>query len=132
MSGYELAVAGLSSQAITEAAQRFIGGVVEGQSMDFAPAAPRFAQEARNRQGYIDLKAKPRLPAPTFYHHTGSPFHIRQERTRAKYAHLPVLHDNISFDQWRKLSSAREVPVGAIWVAALATVYGPVSAKTAA
>lgn len=62
VSAYELAVEGLSAQSVIEASQRFISGLVGGQSMDFAPAAPRFAQEARKRQEYIDLLARPRLP----------------------------------------------------------------------
>lgn len=123
MSAYELAVAGLSSQAITEAAQRFISGVVEGQSIDFAPAAPRFALEARQRQEYIDLKAKPRIPV--YRHHTGAPFYMRQEKTRTKYMDHRIIAENVGYDQWCRLSRGKEVPVGAIWVASLGTVFAP-------
>lgn len=126
MSAYELAVSGLSSQAVTEAAQRFIAGVVEGQSMDFAPSPPRFVHEARRRQEFIDMKATPRLPAPTPYLPGPlAPFQIRRERKRMENAHLPVLFEDISYDEFRALSKARQIPVGAKWIAALATVFGP-------
>lgn len=121
VSAYELAVAGLSSQAVTEAAQRFISGLVEGQSMDFAPAAPRFATEARQRQEYIDLKNKPRLQH--FYHHTGSPFHVRQEKTRTKYRECEILAESIGLDEYRR--RVKEFPEGHAFIAALGTVFGP-------
>ena len=124
VSAYELAVAGLSSQAITEAAQRFISGVVEGQSIDFAPAAPRFALEARQRQEYIDLKAKPRLPPPRYFPGPLAPFQVRQQKRLSENAHLPVLFEGISYDQWRKMSAAKEIPVGATWCS-LGIIYGP-------
>ena len=123
MSGYELAINGLSAQAIIEAAQRFIGGLVEGQSLDFSPTAPRFAQEARRRQEYIDIKAKPGLQAPNFYHHTGSPFHIRQQKTRTKYQECEILAENVGLDEYRR--RVKEFPEGHAWIAALATVFGP-------
>lgn len=91
--------------------------------MDFAPAAPRFAQEARKRQEYIDIKAKPRLPAPSFYHHTGSPFHVRQEKIRTNYRECAVLAESIGLDEYRR--RAKEFPDGHAWIAATATVYGP-------
>ena len=131
VSAYELAVAGLSSQSVIEAAQRFITGLVDGQSMDFAPATPRFAQEARSRQELIDLKAKPRLPAPRYFPGPLAPFQVRQQKRLSENSHLPVLFENINSDQWRKLSMERKVPVGAKFVASLGIVYGP-PAKTQA
>ena len=125
VSAYELSVAGLSSQAVTEACQRFIDGVVEGQSLDFAPAPPRFAQEARKRQEYIDLKTRPRLPAPSYTPGPLAPFQVRQQKRLSENSHLPVLFENINSDQWRKMSLAREIPAGSKWVASLGIVYGP-------
>lgn len=124
MSAYELAVNGLSPQAIIEAAQRFISGLVEGQSMDFAPAPPRFAQEARSRQEYIDLKAKPRLPAPRYFPGPLAPFQVRQQKRLSQYANHPILFENISYDQFRKMSAAKEIPVGGFWTS-MGIVYGP-------
>lgn len=127
VSAYELAVEGLSSQAVTEACQRFIAGLVDGQSLDFAPAAPRFAQECRRRQEYIDLakkaKDKPALLPPRYY--TGSPFHVRQEKTRTKYRECAILAENIGLDEYRRRCTAKEFPAGHAWIAGLATVYGP-------
>lgn len=121
METYDLALRGLSDLAIIEAAQRFILGVVDGQSIDYAPAVPRFVQEARQRQEYIDIKAKPRIPV--YRHHTGSPFYVRQEKTRTKYQDCPVLAENLNLDEYRR--RVKEFPAGHAWIAALATVFGP-------
>ena len=121
METYDLALQGLSDLAIIEAAQRFILGMVEGQSLDFAPSIPRFVAEARQRQEYIDLKAKPRIPV--YRHHTGTPFYIRQEKTRTRYKDCDILAENVGIDEYRR--RVREFPEGHAWIAAVATVYGP-------
>jgi hypothetical protein len=120
---FEMATSGLSSQAVIEAAQRFTMGDVQGQSTTFAPSVAEFVEEARQRQEYMDLKARPRLPAPSAY--TGTPWHVRQEKARTKYRECPIIKENVSYDEFRKMSAAREIPVGGAWVAALATVFGP-------
>lgn len=132
VSAYELAVHGLSSPAIIEACQRFVSGLVEGQSMDFAPAAPRFAQEVRQRQEYIDLKAKPRLPAPRYFPGPLAPFQVRQEKRGAQYADRPVIEANVPLDRFVAMSRAKQLPTDAIWVATMG-ILGPAhSAERAA
>lgn len=131
MGTYEAVLAGMSSQAVIEAAQRFTMGDVSGQSKTFAPSIAEFVAEARQRQEYIDLKAKPRLPAPNYYQHTGSPFHIRQQKIRTKYQDCPIIQENVSYDEARAMSKAGKIPVGGAWVAAVATVYGPPAEKIA-
>lgn len=116
---------GLSSLAVIEAAQRFVMGDVPDQSKTFAPSVAEFVQEARQRQEYIDLKAKPRLPAPRYFPGKLAPFQVRQQKRLSENSHLPVIFENVNSDQWRKLSAAKEVPTGAIWVASLGIVYGP-------
>lgn len=128
MSAYELAVDGLMPQAVIETAQRFNNGLVDGQSVDFAPAPARFAQEARSRQELIDLKAKPRLPSPRYFPGKLAPFQVRQQKRLSENSHLPVLFEGISYDQWKKMSQAREIPVGSKWIASLGIVYGPAKA----
>lgn len=124
METYDLALRGLSDLAIIEAAQRFILGVVEGQSIDYAPAVPRFVQEARQRQEYIDIKARPRIAAPVYRHHTGAPFYVRQEKTRTKYSECQVLAENLNLDEYRR--RVKEFPAGHAWIGALnGTVFGP-------
>lgn len=132
MGTYEQVLQGLSPQAVTEAAQRFTMGDVEGQSKTFAPSIAEFVTEARSRQEYIDLKAKPRLPAPRYFPGPLAPFQVRQQKRLAENAHLPVLFENISYDQWRKMSIAKEIPVGAKWIASSGIVYGPPPAKSEA
>jgi hypothetical protein len=126
MGTYEAVLRDVSGQAVVEAAQRFVTGDVEGQSKTFAPSVPEFVAEARKRQEYLDLKARPRLPAPTAYHGTGSsPFERNRAKALAANAHLPVLFTDVGYDRWCQLSRTKQVPVGAKWVACLGTVYGP-------
>lgn len=124
VSAYELAVAGLSSRAVTETAQRFNNGLVDGQSVDFAPAPARFAQEARKRQEIIDTLARPRLSAPT-YIRGQAPFEILRQKALTKFQDCPILHENISHAEFMALSKTGKIPVGAVWSAATCNVYGP-------
>jgi len=129
---FEMATQGLSSQAVIEAAQRFVMGDVQGQSKTFAPTVAEFIQEARSRQEYIDIKAKPRLPAPRYFPGPLAPFQVRQQKRLSENSHLPVLFENVNSDQWRKMSMAREIPAGSKWVASLGIVYGPPAKSQAA
>ena len=118
--------AGLTDQAVIEAADRFGAGLVPEQSMKFAPSGPEFVAEATRRQEIIDLYAKPRLPAPPAYRPGPlAPYQVTANRLRAENAHLPVLFEDVSYERWRQLSASKQIPVGAKWVAGLATVYGP-------
>ncbi|TIM14481.1 MAG: hypothetical protein E5Y67_12440 [Mesorhizobium sp.] len=98
--------------------------------MDFAPAPARFAQEARQRQEYIERQKRPSLALPRYFRGPLAPFQVRQQKRLAENSHLPILFENISYDQWRKMSAAREIPTGATWCS-LGIVYGP-APKTAA
>lgn len=53
------------------------------------------------------------------------PFEITKQKLLADNANRPVLHENISFDRFKKLSADRAIPAGASWVAALGIIYGP-------
>lgn len=131
MGTYEQVLQGLSPQSVTEAAQRFTMGDVTGQSKTFAPSIAEFVTEARTRQEYIDLKAKPRLPAPKYFPGPLAPFQVRQQKRFAENSHLPLLFEDISFDQFRKMSAGKEIPVGAKWTSA-GIIYGPELKQTAA
>lgn len=123
MTTYEAVLRGASPQAIIEAAERFVKGLVSGQSKTFAPSIAEFFTEVTQRQEYIDLRAKPRLPPPRYFPGPLAPFQIRQQKRFAENSHLPVLFEDVSFDKWRLMSAAKEIPVGAKWVAGI--VYGP-------
>lgn len=125
MSTYEAALRGVSSRAVLEAAQRFTLGEVEGQSRTFAPSVAEFVQEARKRQEYLDLRNRPRLPAPVYRRGKLAPFEVLAEKARAANAHLPILHADVSYDTFLALHRAGKLPVGAKWVAALSTIFGP-------
>lgn len=114
-----------TDQAIIRAAECFAAGDVPEQSMKFAPSGPEFVAEARKQQEYLEIKARPRLPAPTYRPGPLAPFQIRQQRILAENSHLPVLFEDVSFDVWKKLSAGKQIPAGAKWCAALGIVYGP-------
>ena len=126
MGTYEAVLQGISPQAVTEAAQRFTMGDVPGQSKTFAPSIAEFVAEARQRQEYIDLKARPRLPAPRYFPGPLAPFQVRQEKRRAENADRPVIEANVPLDRFIALSRAKQLPVGAIWVATMG-ILGPAS-----
>lgn len=54
-----------------------------------------------------------------------SPFEIKKLRLLAAHANRPVLFEAAGFDQFKKLSATRQIPTGAVWVAALGIIYGP-------
>lgn len=125
METFDLATQDLSAAAIIETAQRFVLGAVEGQSVDFAPSVARFAQEARRRQEYLNPKPPKSLPAPRYFPGPLAPFQVRQQKRLSENSHLPVLFENVGYDQWKKLSRERKIPVGAKWIASNGIVYGP-------
>lgn len=124
--------AGLTDQAIIETADRFASGDVPDQSKKYPPTGPEFVEEARKRQEFIELRSRPRIAPPAYVRGALAPFEISRQKAFSKYSHLPVLVENVSFDEWRRLSATKQVPPGAIWVACLSTVYGPEAKARAA
>lgn len=125
MNTYEAVLRDASSQAVTEAAQRFTTGKVSGQSKTFAPSVAEFVAEVERRQELIDIQAKPRLPAPKHFPGPLAPFQVRQQKRLSEYSNRKVIFENVSFDQWRLLSARKEVPTGSAWAASLGVVFGP-------
>lgn len=117
--------AGATDQAIISAAERFASGDVKDQSKKFAPSAPEFVEEVRRRQEYIDLQARPRIPAPVYRPGPLAPFEIVRQKALAKHSHRPVLFEGINLDVFRKMSRDKQIPLGSVWVASLGIVYGP-------
>ena len=129
---YDQALTGVSDQAIEGAALRFVRGDVPGQSRTFAPSIAEFVADARRCQEALDIKAKPRITAPRYTPGPLAPFQIRTQRKLAENSHLPVLFEDIGFDEWRRKSKAREIPTDAKWVAATGIIYGPAPKAEAA
>lgn len=118
--------AGLTDQAIIDAAERFSAGDVQDQSPKFAPSAPEFVAEARRRQEILDIYARPRItPPPVCRPGPLAPFEIKRQKALAENANRPVILEDASLDVFRKMSKAGELPAGSKWIAVLATIYGP-------
>lgn len=122
--------AGLTDQAIIEAAERFAAGDVQDQSPKFAPSAPEFVAEARRRQEFIDIRSRPRLPSSSVEYRPGPlpPFMVQRQRALSENADRPVILEDASFEDFKRMSRAGELPVGASWVASLGIIFGPRSA----
>lgn len=61
------AVEGIEQEAIIRACQAFTDGVVDGQSLDYAPAIPRFRKECLDQQAALRhsrVKIEPPAPQP--------------------------------------------------------------------
>src|SRR6476659_7938415 len=57
-------LADLPAQSIIETVQRFLTGKVNGSNPAFCPKLPEFCAEAERQAKYIELRSRPRLPAP--------------------------------------------------------------------
>jgi hypothetical protein len=77
---YSAVLRDVSSQAITETAQRFISGDAPDQSRTFAPSVAEFVQEARRWASLIPYRDRPALPAPV----RSQPHRFDDEQTRIR------------------------------------------------
>lgn len=64
MKTYSAVLRDINSQAIIEAAQRFVTGEVSGQSKTFSPSVAEFCTEARRMADLLPFRNRPALPAP--------------------------------------------------------------------
>ena len=122
---FDAALTGVSGQAVCEAAQRYTAGLVPAQNLTFAPSVAEFASEARKQADVIAIRSQPRISPPSYRPGRLAPFQIAAERAKAANAHRPVIQENATLEQFQAMSRAGQLPVGASWVACLATIYGP-------
>lgn len=125
---FEAVLRGVSSQAVIDAAQRFASGLVEAQSMSFAPSTAEFATEARKLDAIAMRAARLGRRQVEYVSDGRAPFERALERAKRQNEHRPILHENASYEQFQALSKSGQLPPGASWVAALATIYGPANA----
>ena len=138
----EKLLVGQSDEAIIRAAEKFSAGDVKDQSKTFAPSGPEFIAEVKFCQEILDLKARLALPAPQppppnrpYRRNEApviSPFEVSKQKAWGETGNLPILHENVCFDQWIKMSRRQEVPVGAKWIARLGIIVGPEPKRQAA
>lgn len=121
----------VSDQAIIETADRYGNGEVKDQSKKYAPTVPEFVEEVRRRQEFIEVRARPRLAAPVYQSGRLAPFQVARQKALTENAHLPVIAEDITYEQFKRLSETKQIPVGAKWVACLGTIFGPAPAKQA-
>lgn len=64
MQTYEAVLAGVTPQAVVEAAQRFTTGAVAGQNQSFAPSVAAFVQEVRRIAEIMPHRGRKALAVP--------------------------------------------------------------------
>lgn len=116
---FEAATADVPPAAVCEAAKRYMEGRVDGQNTRFAPSVAEFAMEARRLAELRQAISRPRLPSSTYLRSGPAPFQVKAERLRTKYADWTVIRKGVSFDEWRTLCASKQIPAGAMWIAAL-------------
>lgn len=109
--------------AIEEAVMNYRSGKVDRPNHTYAPNSAEVAIEVRRVIDVQATRSRPRLALPHPFKSYN--FLDKQEGLRRQYGHRPVIKENATIDEWHRMSRAREVPVGAIWVASLGTIYGP-------
>lgn len=128
---YEVGLQGVTDEAVCETAIRFLRGDVHNQNRAFAPSIAEFVHEAIGVMEVQRLRKQEQKPALSYRPGPLAPYQITYQRKLAENAHLPVIKDNVSYDEWRRMSRAREIPTGAMWVSATGIVYGPYQKTTA-
>lgn len=68
------AIEGIEGEAVFRACSAFEAGEVKGQSLDFAPAVPRFVRVCREMQAALDYARRPQIK------HTPEPEHSDEHR----------------------------------------------------
>lgn len=117
--------AGLSDLAIIETADRYASGDVPEQSKKYPPTGPEFIEEARRRQEFLDLRARPRIAPPVYSRGSLAPFEVARQKALARHSHRPVLMENIGLDEFKRLCASKQIPLGSIFATTLGIVYGP-------
>lgn len=127
MATFSAALRTCPGSAITEAAERFIGGRVEGQSLTFAPSIAEFSTEVRRCQDMIRwrMRALPAPSVPAVAASRRAPFEVLAAKTRSRFAERPILFQEVTLDQFKVLSRHRQIPPGSTFSVLLGTVYGP-------
>lgn len=121
MQTYEAVLAGMTPQAVVEAAQRFTTGAVAGQNQSFAPSVAAFVQEVRRiaeimpHRGRMALavpaRAPRREPRPDEHARMCLKLPLLQAAIRNGRADLLAAADRSGLDELVALAQSWRVPV---------------------
>jgi len=121
----------MAAEAVTGACRRFSDGLVEGQSLDYAPSTARFMDEVRRLDAIEQSKRKPRLEHDRSYRPGKlAPFEIAIEKAAADMAAQgrALLDDNATLDEFKAKARSGVIPFGSTW--RLGKIYGPATIAT--
>ena len=122
------AVREFDEDAVVEVCGRFVRGEVKRipSAEGYAPSTAEFCQAVRDRVEFLEHMKRPakvaRLPAPSIRTDDLRPVQAARAAS-AKYAHLPVIAEQISYAQFKTGCDKRQWPEGAFWIAANGNVY---------
>lgn len=121
---------GVAPEAVTGACRRFSDGLVEGQSLDYAPSTARFMDEVRRLDAIEQAKRKPRLGYAGYQRGKLAPFEIAIEKAAADMAAQgrALLDDNATLDEFKSKARSGQIPFGSTW--RLGKIYGPATIAT--
>jgi hypothetical protein len=116
---FENALDGFTDEIICDTARKFVCGLVEGQSLTFAPSVAEFVKAARDlievrKAGTLTYRGE-ELPR--------EPINAKIARVRAQYANRQLIQDGISFDKWLEFSRKKNLPPNCEFVALLGAIY---------
>lgn len=122
------AVKGYPIAAVDEARERFGSGKIARSNHTYPPSSAEFAIECARVAEVQAIRSQPRVE----YKSTYKSFDVtaRRDGLIAKNAHREIIKENVAHEEWLRLSRERAVPVGASWIAALGTIYGPEPKRT--
>ena len=104
--------------AICRATEDYIQGIVPNQSKTFRPTTAEFADRVRFQDTLASVRDRPRLPPPVYDRTSigGTPWDVKVQAARARYAGWTVFMEDQTLDNFRHLSAGGKLPVGATWV----------------
>lgn len=117
---FEEALKDCADDIICDTARKFVGGLIDGQSLTFAPSVAEFTKAAR------DLAEVRRAKNALIYRGEEiphEPINKRIARVRASYAGRTLIADNVTFDKWLELARKKGLPANCEFVGLLSSIY---------
>lgn len=117
LDSYMIALRGLDKNGLRQTVLKIIAGTLDDK-LRFVPRPPELANYVRQETRTIHQLSRPVSSAPV---ETVPSL----EKMRARWAGVPILHENIEMDKAMSMAKKGEVPKGAVYVALLGNFYMP-------
>ncbi len=124
---YVAVVAEFSEETILKTASRYTSGAVPGHEGRFAPTTAEFCIEARKVAETLATLARRKMQSlpPRSAERDLPPFMVLRNKLLKEFEGREVLVTDMTHAQFIERCRRREFPVGATYIAALGTLFGP-------